>query len=451
MEEIDMRDFFKHVKSKQLIVIISVLVFVILGSIYTFNMKKPMYRTYTTVVLTTEKSDTTGAITQTDLLLNQNLVSTYSEIIKSKRVLNQVIQNLALDYSAGELSSMVSVQAISETEIISISVTNADGSLAAKIANETAKIFSKEVVSLYNIENVNVVDKAETASAPFNMNIVKDMLIYIFIGLLIGYGYIIFKFYFDTAIKSVDQVENKLNLPMLGNIPFVKNKKGKKLDELIVHENSKSIVSEGIKTLRTNLQFSSVDKKVKSILVTSSIPGEGKSFTSANLATAFAQSGQKVLLVDCDMRKGRQHYVFGVKNDSGLSNLLISDDEKNYKNFFKQTKVENLFVLTMGTVPPNPSELLGSEKNKKIVNLFSQYFDIIIYDSVPINGLPDSLIMSQLVDKVVIVTELKYTPLELLENTKKSLEKVNADIAGVVVNKIQLSQKSSYTYNQYYG
>ena len=273
----------------------------------------------------------------------------------------------------------------------------------------------------------------------------------IIIGLVIGYAIVIFKFYFDTAIKSVEQVETKLALPMLGSVPYLAAKKGKKIDELIVHENSKSIISEGIKTLRTNLQFSAVDKKLKSILVTSSIPGEGKSFTSANLATAFAQTGLRVLLVDCDMRKGRQHYMFGVKNDKGLSNLLISEDVDNYRNFFKKTKVDNLFLLTMGTVPPNPSELLGSEKNKKIVDLFSQYFDIVIYDSVPVNGLPDSLVMSQLVDKVVVVTELKYTPLELLENTKKSLEKVNADIAGIVVNKVPANQKTAYTYNQYYG
>lgn len=451
MEEVDLRDFFKYILSQYLIIIICIIITVLLGIAYTFKVKVPLYKTYTTIVLTAEQSKNSNAITQNDLQLNQNLVSTYSQIIKSKRILSQVITNLNLKYSNDQLAGMISVESISDTEIIKISVTNIDATEAAKIANEIAYIFSEEVTKLYNIENINVVDKAEVPGAPFNMNGVKDVIIYIMFGLVIGLSITILRYYFDTAVKSVEQVEGKLSLPMLGIIPLKNTKKGKKIEELVVHENQKSIVSEGIKTLRTNLQFSAVDKKLNSILVTSSIPGEGKSFVSANLASAFAKSGLKVLLVDCDMRKGRQHYVFGVKNDKGLSNLLISDDEKEFNRFFKKTKVDNLFLLTMGTVPPNPSELLGSEKNKKIVDLFNQYFDIVIYDSVPVNGLPDSLVMSQLVDKVVIVTQLKYTPLELLENTKKSLEKVNADIAGVVVNKVPTNQKNHYTYNSYYG
>ena len=228
-----------------------------------------------------------------------------------------------------------------------------------------------------------------------------------------------------------------------------KNKKNKVNSELIVHEKSKSIISEGIKTLRTNLQFSSIDKKLKSVLVVSSIPGEGKSFISANLAIAFAQTGKKVLIVDCDMRKGRQHLIFNTKNELGLSDLLISDNIEDYKDFFHKTKVDNLFLLTSGTIPPNPSELLGSEKNKKIVDLFNKYFDIVIYDGVPINGLSDSLIMSKIVDKVLLVTELKRTPYEIINSTKKSLEKVDADVAGIIVNKIPY-KGNSYTYEEYY-
>ncbi|MBE6159701.1 MAG: polysaccharide biosynthesis tyrosine autokinase [Lactobacillales bacterium] len=450
MEELELKDFFKYVLSKLVIILACVVLALIAGASYTFNIKEPMYKSNTTIVLTAEKNNTNTAITQNDLTINKSLVSTYSQIIKSKKVLKQVIKNLKLDMTVGELSSIVSVEAISNTEIISITVSNKDAKKAPKIANEIARIFMKEIVSLYNIENVNVVDKAEESKMPYNMNYVKDVIIYLFIGFVISFAIIIITFYFDTTIKSTEEIETKLNLPILGSVP-APNKKHKINSELVVHDNSKSIISEGIKTLRTNLQFSSVDKKLKSILVTSSIPGEGKSFTSANLATAFAQDGRKVLLVDCDMRKGRQHYMFNVKNDLGLSNLLISDNIENYREFFKKTKVENLFVLTMGTIPPNPSELLGSEKNKKIMDLFSKHFDIVIYDSVPVNGLPDSLIMSRLVDKVVVVTELKHTPYDLLNNTKKSLEKVNADIAGVVVNKVAANNKKAYTYSKYYG
>lgn len=450
MEELDLKSFCKYVLSKQIIVFLIAILVVIMGCTYTFNLKVPMYKSTTTVVLTTEKNNL-NTITQYDVTLNENLVTTYSEIIKSKRVLKQVVDKLKLTYSTGELGSMISVNSVSDTEIISISVSNEDNELACNIANEIADIFTKEIVDLYNIENIHVIDKAEISKSPYNMNYKKDIIIYVITGLAIGYLIIILGFYFDTTLKSTEEVEEKIKLPLIGTIPLLnrKNKKNKITSELIVHEKSKSIISEGIKTLRTNLQFSSIDKKLKSVLVVSSIPGEGKSFISANLATAFAQTGKKVLIVDCDMRKGRQHLIFNTKNELGLSDLLISDNIENYQDFFHKTKVNNLFLLTSGTIPPNPSELLGSEKNKKLVDLFTKYFDIVIYDGVPINGLSDSLIMSKIVDKVLLVTELKKTPYEIINNTKKSLEKVDADVAGIIINKIPY-KGNSYTYEEYY-
>ncbi|MGM9834464.1 MAG: CpsD/CapB family tyrosine-protein kinase [Bacilli bacterium] len=221
------------------------------------------------------------------------------------------------------------------------------------------------------------------------------------------------------------------------------------ISELIVENNPKSSVSEAIKAIRTNLQFSSIDKKLKTVLVTSSIPSEGKSFISCNLATAFVQDGNKVLLVDCDMRKGRQHKVFQVNNEKGLSTLLLGPiDKDNIANFIQKTKVENLFLLTMGIVPPNPSELLNSDNMKKLIDLLSSEFDLVIFDGVPVNGLTDSVVMSKLVDKVVIVSAMKQTPIELLAQTKKTLENANADIAGVIVNKVP-NKNGGYYYGNY--
>lgn len=219
--------------------------------------------------------------------------------------------------------------------------------------------------------------------------------------------------------------------------------------ELIVATNPKGGVAEAIKTIRTNLSFSSIDEPVRTILVTSSISGEGKSFISANLAVAFAQAGQKILVVDCDLRKGRQHKIFGIDNEKGLSNLLLDDIEKNSKKYIKKTKYENIYLLPMGIIPPNPSELLSSEKNKQLVNILKEMFDLIIYDGVPIGGLPDSVIMAEMVDKIVIVSAYKLTTVELLQNTKKSLEKFNDKITGVVLNKFP-ETKNNYYYSKYY-
>lgn len=220
-------------------------------------------------------------------------------------------------------------------------------------------------------------------------------------------------------------------------------------NELIVANNPKSGVAEAIKTIRTNLLFSSIDEQVKSILMTSSMSGEGKSFITANLAIAFAQAGVKVLIVDCDLRRGRQHKIFNIDNEQGLSNLLLDDVDKNYKKYIKKTRYENIYVLPMGIVPPNPSELLASAKNKQLAKLLKQKFDLVIYDGVPVGGLTDSIIMADLVDKIVIVSAYKITPVEFLANTNKALEKFKDKIAGVILNKFP-SSKDHY-YSKYYS
>lgn len=219
--------------------------------------------------------------------------------------------------------------------------------------------------------------------------------------------------------------------------------------ELIVDHDPKSSLSESIKNIRTNLQFSSIDGQVKNILVTSSTSGEGKSFISANLAVAFAKLGSNVLIVDCDMRLGRQHEIFGVSNSNGLSNLLIDDIDKNYENYIQQTDVKNVSVLTRGIVPPNPSELLASEKNKHLMELLSKKFDYIIWDCVPVIGLTDSIIMAPLVDKIVVVATYKKTPIEVLKNTNTALDKFKDKIAGVVLNGIPF--KGNHYYSSYYS
>lgn len=219
-------------------------------------------------------------------------------------------------------------------------------------------------------------------------------------------------------------------------------------NELIVASNPKSGVAEAVKTIRTNLLFSSIDEPVKSILMTSSLSSEGKSFISANLAVAFAQAGVKVLIVDCDLRRGRQHKIFNIDNETGLSNLLLDDVEKNYKKYIKKTKYENIYVLPMGIVPPNPSELLASDKNRQLAKILKNKYDLVIYDGVPVGGLTDSIIMADLVDKIVIVSAYKVTPIEYLQNTKKALEKFESKIAGVILNKFPASK--DHYYSKYY-
>ena len=449
MEEINIRDFLNYLKKYVLVIVAVSLVLIIGVFIYDKSIKKPLYTTYTTIILTKSNETQTGTtITQNDILLNQKLVETYSKIIKSKLVLEQVISETGVTYTAEELSENVSVEAYENTEMLKISVTDQDPELAANIANSIAQVFSGEIAKIYQINNISVVDVAVTPEEVSNNTLKRDLLIALFVSIFGTIGVVFVVYYFDDTVKLTDDLEEEIGMPVVAKVfkSDIGSKNNRKI-ELLAQKYPKSVVSESIKTLRTNLQFSSVDEDIKTILITSSIPGEGKSFISANLAISFAQTDKRVLIVDCDMRKGRQHRIFKLSNTKGLSNLLI-DDMTNYKDYINKTSIKNLYVITRGTVPPNPSELLNSNKNSELIKILRSKFDIIIFDGVPCNGLPDSIIMSKLVDKVLIVSSESVTPRSVLESTKKQLESVNAPVAGDVLNNV--NRKNS-TYGKYYG
>jgi len=452
MEEINIKDFFNYLKKYILIICGVVVIFVIGVFTYDKSIKKPLYTTYTTIILTKSNEAQTGTtITQNDILLNQKLVETYTKIIKSKLVLDQVISETGITYTAEELGQNVAVEAYENTEMLKISVTDSDPELAASIANSIAQVFSGEVAKIYQMNNISVIDIAQVPEEVSNNTLTRDFFIALFISIFGSIGVIFIIYYFDDSIKLTDDLEEEIGMPVIAKVfkSDIGSKNRGKV-ELLVQKYPKSVVSESIKTLRTNLQFSSVDSELKTILVTSSIPGEGKSFISANLAISFTQTDKKVLIVDCDMRKGRQHRIFKLSNTKGLSNLLI-DDMTNYKDYINKTSIKNLYVITRGTVPPNPSELLNSNKNSELIKILRSKFDIIIFDGVPCNGLPDSIIMSKLVDKVLIVSSESVTPRSVLESTKKQLKNVEAPVAGDVLNNVNRKNSKYGKYYGYYG
>lgn len=225
-------------------------------------------------------------------------------------------------------------------------------------------------------------------------------------------------------------------------------------EELITYEDPKSPISEIFRTLRTNIQFMASNKKMKTILITSSVPGEGKSWVSSNLILAFAQQGKKVIIVDSDMRKGRLHSIFEVDKKPGLSNYLSgiveTKDKDNIFNYIRQTKIANLYVMPSGDIPPNPSELLVSEKTKTLIDGLKNMFDIVIFDGTPALIVTDALILARQVDATLIVTSYKTTKMGDIEKIKKSIENVGGNIIGIVINKIEISAKK-YENSYYYG
>ena len=217
METIDLKDLFDYYKSKLGVVILFVVLVGILGCLYGLFIQKPMYKSSTSIVLISEAKDN-SQLTYNDVSVNQNLVSTYSEIVKSKRVLSQVINNLKLDYSYGALSNNIEVSSVTGTQIIKITVTDGNSKTAMKVANEIGKVFAKEIPELYNISNVNILDTAEQPSSAYNVNITKQSAISLLAGLVLGLGVVFVMYYFDRSVKNASQIEDKLKLPVLATV-----------------------------------------------------------------------------------------------------------------------------------------------------------------------------------------------------------------------------------------
>ena len=225
--------------------------------------------------------------------------------------------------------------------------------------------------------------------------------------------------------------------------------------ELITQRDPKSPVSEVFRTLRTNIQFMNANKKLKTLLITSTFPSEGKSWVASNLAVTFAQADNKVILIDADMRKGRQYTIFGASPRPGLSNYLSGMDvedgqEPDVTDYLQKTDIENLLIMTAGNIPPNPSELLVSPQMNKLLEDLKQACDIIIIDGTPCELVTDSVILSRIVDSTVIVTAHKETKKENLEKIIRNIQHVGGHLAGVVVNKMPISVKK-YNEKYYYN
>ena len=560
MEEINLRDLLAYFK-KHLILFVTFVVLVVAGgTFYTIFVQKPEYKAQATVILSSDKSKNT---VQNEINANKNLIDTYTEVVKSHRVLDRVKREMLIDDSYEQLVKKINVSSLKDTEIISISVVDANHYHAFELANSIAEVFTSEIGLIYNDKSVNVLDRAVEPQKPYNVDVVKQEAIYLAAGVVLATAIIFLMFYFDRTIKTTEQIEQLFKLPIFGKVRKLETEKqkekrkkeaekrakkeakqatklekqqeklakklareeakkaldleaeeaiseesdeteseteekteevpvkkvveikavGRKIiaeekalqeklaaekeaeeaevdeteadeidedSELVLRDNPKSKVSEDFRTIRTSLYFSLNNKKSNTVLITSSTPNEGKSFIASNLAVAFAKTQKKVLLIDCDMRLGRQHEIFALSNKAGLSNLLAENEAKAYEKYVQKTTVKSLSVITRGVVPPNPSELLDSSDMEELLNEAKEKYDYIILDGTPLDGLSDSLILAKKTDRTVVVCSANITTIEDLQNSKKALEAIDVKVSGVVLNRTVDERRGDY-YNKYYS
>ncbi|MDR3560091.1 MAG: CpsD/CapB family tyrosine-protein kinase [Negativicutes bacterium] len=219
--------------------------------------------------------------------------------------------------------------------------------------------------------------------------------------------------------------------------------------QLIVQEQIKSPIAEAYRTLRTNLNFCKKDGELKTIMFTSAGPQEGKSLTTANTVVAMAQNGKKVCIVDCDLRKPVQYKIFDRRRHRGLTNILV-DDDVSIDDFIQETEINNLFLLASGPIPPNPSELLGSERMKNLINYLSGKFDYVVFDAPPAIAVTDACVLAARVDGVVLVLDADTVRPEMAQKAKELIIKTRGNLLGVVLNRVEIETEHSYYY-YYYG
>jgi polysaccharide biosynthesis transport protein len=318
--------------------------------------------------------------------------------------------------------------------------------------------------------NIHVVDPAKPQRVPYRPNKTMNVMLALAVGLMLGIGLAFFIEHLDSSIKTPDDMDRFLKLPSLGVIPSMaslavpshrkrlaasaggngsKGSGSAQAVELISFQDGKSLMSEAYRNLRTSVLLSSGSgQPPKSLVVTSSQPKEGKTTTALNLAIILAQTGGKVILLDCDMRNPRVHRVFNLENEGGMSSFLSGNSD--LPSLIQQTNIPNLYAITAGQVPPNPAELLGSPRMKQCLMLLNESYQHIVIDSPPVLSVTDARILGTIADGVILVVKGGHTPKEAVKRTKQLLQEVHAHLIGALLNNINVRSADYYYYAKYY-
>lgn len=510
MEEgLDLREYFAVLWHWTWLIILVALVAA--GGAYYFSSRMTPYYRATTSVLVNEAPGT-RSMDISSVALSERLTSTYSKMIVKEPVLSEVISRLGLSLSTTTLRSMVKVSPVSDTQLIDVSVESTDPGAAAAIANSLVLVFSEQIQEIQSnrfaqskaslqtqladiekqiaqysnaaaaassdtdkerfdskvaqyreiysnllqsyesvrlseaqtISSVVQIEQASIPTTPVRPDIFRNTLQAALVGLVLAAGVIIAREVLDNTLKTPDEVARQLGLPVLGVINHYPVKEG----SLIAEEHPRSPTAEAFRTLRTNVSFASVDRPLVTILVTSAEPGEGKSTVAANLAVVLAQNGRRVTLMDCDLRHPTLHRRFGLNNRQGMSRLFFQPAER-LNGSSQPTRIDKLSLITTGQLPPNPAELLGSQRMQSILQMAQEQSDVIVIDTPPTLAVTDASVLAPVVDGVILVVRPGKTHASAARLTVEQLRRVNANLLGVVLNNLD-TRGSRYGYRYPY-
>jgi capsular exopolysaccharide synthesis family protein len=446
---LDLRDYLRILRRNWILIIAVTLAGLLTGGAASI-LTKPTYTAETQLFVSLQNSGSVQELQQGNTF-SQARVQSYVKTVATPAVLQPAIDALGLDVTPADLASRVRASTETNTVLITISVSDGSPVQAAAIAEATANSLIRVVDSLEKPKtggsspvSLSVIMPAQAPPGPSAPNSRLNLILGIVFGIALGFGIAILRTMLDTQIRGEADLRQVTDAPLLGGISFDQDATRK---PLLTQTAPQSPRAESFRQLRTNLQFANVAGRAKTVLVTSSLPGEGKSTTATNLAIAIAQAGQTVCLVDADLRRPMVNEYLGLDRSAGLTTALVGAADVN--ELLQPWGEGNLFVLASGQIPPNPSELLGSSEMKHLIQSLESAFDTVIIDAPPLLPVTDAAVLSQHVGGVLVVVGSQKLRLQDLTKSLGALEMVGSTVLGIVLNRLPAKGPDSYAYSYY--
>lgn len=444
------RDFVRTLRARWITV--CVVVAIALGAAIAYNVSTtPLYQATTRLFVSTSTGDSPSEVYEGNLSSQQRVLS-YTKLLVGEALAQRTIEKLRLDMSADTLRGKIKATAPSDTVLIDVSVLDASATKARDIADAVSDEFVGMVRDLETppegdkpAARVVVQQHASLPTEPIIPKRTRNLLIGLAIGVLLGIGLAVLRDRLDNTVKDKETLEKISGVGLVANVPLDNDRKK---DPAISFANDRSAIAEAFLELRTNLQFLEVDDPPRVLVVTSSLPNEGKSTTAINIALALADAEHEVVLVDGDMRRPRLAEYLGLIATVGFSTVLTG--RASILEVLQKTRFPGLKVLTSGVLPPNPSALLGSLAARKVLSELRGEFDYVIVDSSPLLAVTDAAVLAAEADGVVLISRFAKTKREQLTQAVANLRNVEARILGAVFTMTPVRGNVSYNYS-YYG
>jgi capsular exopolysaccharide synthesis family protein len=423
------------------------------GAVAVTLLTTPLYQASTRLFVSTTAGGSVDAI-YTGNRFSQERVASYTELLMGETLAQRTIAKLGLDMSPNELTTKVKASAKLDTVLIDVTVRDGSAMRARDIADALSDEFVAMVRELETPQDgttpdarVVVEQRASIPEEPVSPKPIRNLAIGLAVGLLLGFGLAFLRDRLDNTLKDQETFEDITGVGLFGSIPF---DKGRRKEPAILFDSDNSPIAEAFRKLRTNLQFLSVDNPPRVILVTSSLPSEGKSTTAINIALALAEAEHDVVLVDGDMRRPKLDTYMDVIGSVGFSTTLSG--RASLDEVLQKTHFPRLTVLAAGNSPPNPSELLGSEAAKKVLTELRAGFDYVVIDSSPLLAVTDAAVLAAHCDGVLMIARFGQTKREQVAHAVRHLEDVGAPLLAAIFTMKPPRGNASYSYNySYYG